>query len=97
MNRSRVSLSTHAAFDGSNTGFAIARRTEKVDGEAGRHTYSFTSHERSCEQNGQGNDRVKASIRFCFGGGLRFDLRFPIAGLIDEREEKRMTTIIVRK
>jgi hypothetical protein len=46
-------------------------------------TYSFTSHERSCEQNGQGNDRVSASIRFCFGGGLRFDLRLPMARSIE--------------
>ena len=46
--------------------------------------YIFTSHERSCEQNGHGNVSDSASMRFCFGGGLRLDLLLPIVRVSDE-------------
>jgi hypothetical protein len=41
-------------------------------------SYILTSHDRSFEQNGHENTRESAVIRFCFGGGFRFDLRLPI-------------------
>lgn len=61
------------------------KRVEIDEGGGWRTSYSWTSHERSCEQNGHGNASVRASIRFCFGGGFRFDLRLPIV-------ERRKTT-----
>ena len=50
-------------------------------------SYICTSQDWSCEQNGHGNARVKAVIRFCLGGGLRFDLRLPMLERINKTDD----------
>ena len=79
MNGSGESFLTHSTDNRSDIGFSFPERKELVRWRKEKSfPYICTSHDRSCEQNGQGKASVNASIRFCLGGGFRFDLRLPI-------------------
>jgi len=71
-----IRLYQHLLFDHLN-----AKKTKlffELENENLFVSYILTSHEWSCEQNGQGKTTERARIRFCFGGAFRFDFRFPI-------------------
>lgn len=81
MNRCWICFLTHLTINGTNICFSITEMSMKIWRIfvfRNHFSYIFTSHDRSCEQNGHGKVTESATIRFCFGGGFRFDFRFPI-------------------
>ena len=79
MNGCGESFLTHSTDDRSHVGFSFPEEmTRRMEYKKEIDPYICTSQDFSCEQNGHGKASVKAVMRFCFGGGFRFDFRLPI-------------------